>query len=736
MKKMILILLFPLQLTAQHFTGKDIQRCENEAKYVTIIRDNWGIPHIYGKTDADAVFGLMYAQCEDDFNRVEMNYIEKLGRLAEVNGSKDIYNDLLTRLVIDSADAVKDYQNSPLWLHRLLDAFADGINFYLYKHPETHPALLHHFKPWYPLLWTDGSIGAISTAGLTDKDLENLYGNPLSTSQKDIKTTKTGTLSFSREENPTGSNGFAFAPSITQNHHAILYINPHVTFYFRPEVHMISEEGLNTYGAVTWGQFFVYQGFNEHCGWMHTSSQVDVSDAYIERIKNLNGRWIYEYEHTQKPVTEKNITIHYKENNRLLEKGFTTLFTHHGPVMARKNGQWLSVRSFNRSIISLEQSWLRTKANSFAAFKKVLDMRGNTSNNTVYADAEGNIAYWHGNYVPVRDKQFDWNKPVDGTITATEWKGLHTTNEIVHVINPANGWIQNCNSTPFSVTGITSPKKESYPAYMAPDGENFRGVNAVRILDKEKNYTLDKVINTGYDTYLAFFEKLIPALLKAYDQSSGYDSFATLKAPIEVMRQWNLHSGESSVATTLAVTWGMQLRNIISLSTLVDDKGYDIVTRINSFAGNSSNGHALLEQFSKAVNDLISRYGTWNKEWGEINRFQRISNTVDPSFDDQQPSIPVGFTSSQWGQIPSYTSRTYPNTRKLYGVNGNSFICAVEFGKRITAKSLLAGGESGHIDSKHFTDQALMYSKGLLKPVCFYKEDVLQHAERTYHPGE
>src|SRR5678815_1735662 len=188
MLKFLILLILPFQLLSQTFSKEEISRCEKQAKNVNIIRDNWGIPHIYGKTDADAVFGLMYAQCEDDFKRVEMNYVEKLGRIAEVKGENSLYDDLLIRMIIDSADAVKDYNNSPVWLKRLCNAFADGVNYYLYKNPSAHPALLNHFEPWYPLLWTDGSIGAISTADITVRELQNLYsGNnfPLSVTKKE-----------------------------------------------------------------------------------------------------------------------------------------------------------------------------------------------------------------------------------------------------------------------------------------------------------------------------------------------------------------------------------------------------------------------------------------------------------------------------------------------------------------------------------------------------------------------
>ena len=302
MKMLLFVFLIPFQLIAQPFSNSEVASWKKQAGNITIIRDHYGIPHVYGKTDADAVFGLLYAQCEDDFRRVEMNYIEKLGRLAEVNGEKDLYNDLLIRLVIDSADAIKDYNNANDTLKRILNAFADGINYFLHKNQKIKPILLNHFEPWYPLLWTDGSIGAISTGGISVEELKNFY------SGSDEAFTK---RAF-KEEDPTGSNGFAFAPTITESGKAILYINPHVTFYFRPEVHMVSEEGLNAYGAVTWGQPFIYQGFNERCGWMHTSSQADISDAYIVKLTKKDIHLFYEFDGVERTVSNKIIYVKYK----------------------------------------------------------------------------------------------------------------------------------------------------------------------------------------------------------------------------------------------------------------------------------------------------------------------------------------------------------------------------------------------------------------------------------------
>ena len=718
----VFFLLLSFWLRGQQYTAAEIQRWKNQAEKVTIIRDQWGIPHIYGQTDADAVFGLMYAQGEDDYQRIEMNYLEKLGRLAEINGEKDVYNDLLNRIILDQDEAKKDYARSPKWLQTLLQAYSDGLNYYLYTHPEDKSLILHRYEPWWPLLWTDGSIGAISTGGLTIDELAQFYGG------KNIQVSDASTVPD--EQDPAGSNGFAIAPNLTTDRQSILYINPHVTFYFRPEVHVISQQGLNAYGAVTWGQFFVYQGFNDFCGWMHTSSEADVADVYLEKVrKDQDGRQ-YFYAGKWRPFQRKNIELAYKEGMSLKKKAFEIFYTHHGPVLAQRNGQWCSLKAQNRIMDGLIQSWQRTKATSFAKYEKTMTLQGNPSNNTVYADADGNIAYWHGNFMPRRNPIYDWSKPVDGTLKATEWQGMHKVKETVHSYNPVNGWLQNCNSTPFTVAGKNSPAKSAFPTYMAPDGENFRGINAVRLLTNQSGFDLDKIIATGYDRFLPAFQVLIPALLKAYTTRQTIYSPA-LSEVIAELSTWDFYAQANSISTTLAVEWGQKIWPAVMQSSASGDQ----VERAQRYV-QSDRSDELLDALVATKQELIKWYGTWKIAWGEINRFQRISSNIGPTFDDDKPSIPVAMTSSLWGMLPSYTSRRFPNTTKRYGVNGNSFVCAVQFGTRIKAKSLLAGGQNGHEDSPHFSDQGLMYSQGQFKDVNFYEEDVKRNAVKTYRPGK
>jgi acyl-homoserine lactone acylase PvdQ len=734
MNKILLLLFFPAPLFAQSFSTAETARWEAQAKRVTIIEDNWGIPHIYGKRDADAVFGLLYVQCSQNFPRVERNYLEIMGRLSELEGESRLYDDLEMRLIYDTTAAKKDYAQSPAWFKELLNAFADGINYYLYKHPEVRPTVLQRFEPWFPLLYTDGSIAPTQTGGLTIRDLRNFYEG------KDDATSFVRPELFLNEFKTTGSNGFALAPSRTASKNAILYINPHVTFYFRTEVHLVSEEGLNTYGAVTWGQFFVYQGFNEFCGWMHTSSYADVADVYLETVEKNGNAYRYLYNAKGKGdsgsiawrnVVTKNITIQFKSGNNKKERTFRAYFTHHGPVMGKREGKWLTLREANRTLSSLVQSWLRTKAKGFTDFRKVMEMRANNSNNTVFADYQGNIAYWHGNFMPRRNAKYDWTRPVDGSTAETEWQGIHTVNETVHLYNPSSGWIQNCNSTPFTAAGESSPKKTAYPVYMAPDGQNGRALNAMRLLKDANNVTLDKMIEIGYDTYLSAFDFLLPPLFAAFDALPATDPLKEkLLHPVHALRTWDKAASASSVATTLAIEWATRMAAKVPPAPTPEAA----TNAVGSFEYMALRIPAdeKLQVLATTIAELEKLYSTWQVAWGDINRFQRA---ISGKYDDNEHSLPVGLGPGTWGSLPSFVSRRF-DTKKRYGYSGNSFVAAVEFGKKLKAKTIMTGGESFDPSSPHFTDQAPGFVEGKFKDIHFYKDDVLKHQKRSYHPGE
>jgi len=731
------------------------QRWEKHVAQTTIIRDEWGIPHIYGKTDADAVFGLMYAQCEENFPQIEKNYLEMLGRLQELKendiavpkNEDKIYADLMMKLIQDSVDAINDYNNSPVWFQQLLQAHADGINYYLSKHPNVRPEVITQFKPWYHLMWTDGSVSPTRTGGIDEADIALFYGQKKGAAAKNKLNVATR---FDMEEKTLkGSNGFAIAPMHSKSGEAMLFINPHVPFYFRSEMHMVSEEGLNVYGAVTWGQMFIYQGFNEHCGWMHTSSYADVADVYEEKIAKTNDGFNYEYDQKQLPVGTREIEIKYYDHGVLKSKMFTTYKTHHGPVMGSKEGKWLSLLENNRSLNALLECWNRTKSKNIAEYTAALNLLANNSNNTVYADAQGNIAYWHGNYMPKRnDPSIDYTRPVDGSIKATDWNGVHALNEIVQSINPINGWLQNCNATPFTVAGKNSPKQENYPSYMAPDGENPRGLNAVRLLEGIDKINLEELIQLGYNKHLTAFDIVLPSFIAAAKQikidtskvMAGENLLTpTLAKAIGYLEKWNHDADTNSIAQTIAIMWMAEINNPAGPSAFkpnTEEEGTRIVERYA--AVNKLSINLKLTCLQKALTYLETKYGRWEIPWGSINRYQRVN--PGEYFNDQANSIAVAQTSSKFGQLPAFESKIMAgphqsNTLKRYGYSGNSFVAAVSFGKKLTAKTIITGGQSRWANNPHFTNQAQMYIDGNFKTIHFYKEDVLAHKVTSYKPG-
>src|SRR5262249_574444 len=450
MKHLCLSLASLLVISCSHpaaQTSEPSTRWKQQAQNVTIIRDNWGIPHVYGKTDADAVFGVIYAQAEDDFNRVETNYLNALGRLAEAEGENEIYRDLRMKLFIDPVDLEAKYRESPPWLQSLMNAWADALNFFLAMHPSVKPRVITRFEPWMALAFSEGSIGG-DIERVDIPALKAFYsGGPAPAVQADR----------SREfVEPSGSNGIAIGPSISASRHALLLINPHTSFFFRAEAQMVSDEGLNAYGALTWGQFFVYQGFNERAGWMHTSSGVDNIDEYLETIiKRPNGLY-YKYGSEERAVKIRTITVPYKTSTGTASKEFTVYSTQHGPIVRASDGKWVSIRLMQDPMHALMQSYSRTKANSYKAFRDTMELHTNSSNNTVYADADGTIAYFYSNFIPQRDNQFDWTKPVDGSDSATDWKGVLSIDETPGLLNPPNGWLYNSNNWPWSAAGANS----------------------------------------------------------------------------------------------------------------------------------------------------------------------------------------------------------------------------------------------------------------------------------------
>ena len=727
----------------------EVDRWEAMADDVTITRDDWGIAHIHGPTDAHAVFGMIYAQAEDDFNRIEVNFLNSQGRLAEAEGEAEIWRDLRMQLFIDPVEMQDLYVQSPEWLKSLMNAWADGLNYYLHTHPEVTPRVLDQFEPWMALTFSEGSIGG-DIERVNMGQLEAFYGAlPQALEMAGVATDANASPVVAAldpavlqdaeivvEEplvdwsEPQGSNGFAVAPQNTENGNALLLINPHTSFFFRSELHMSSDEGLNAYGASTWGQFFVYQGFNEDAGWMHTSSGVDNIDEYLVEPEVAEGRVSYEHDGESRPMETREVTIRYRTDSGMEERTFTVYRTHHGPVVRSLDGQWVATALMEEPLSALQQSWGRTKARTLDDYHENMAMHTNSSNNTLYADSDGNIAYWHSNFVPERDASFDWSRPVDGSLSATNWGQPHSVEETPNVFNPDIGWLQNTNNWPFSAAGPDSPEQSDYASYFQRGGENARGIHAQRVLRSRNNFTIETLIEAAYDTQMPGFEPIVPALIEAYaGTSTSHPLKSELAEQMALIDGWDYRWGLESVATSVATYWAEDMMERVAASA----RSAGMST--NDYIARGASAEQHLQSLKAASDKLAAEFGDWRTPWGEINRYQRLNGDITQPFNDSEPSLPVGFHSGRWGSLASFGARPYPGTVRRYGTSGNSFVAVVEFGERVRAMAITAGGESGDPASPHFNDQAQRYADGNLRPVYYYPEDIEAHAQRVYKPG-
>jgi len=625
------------------------------------------------------------------------------------------------KLFVDPGELRALYAASPAWLRGVMDAWADGLNYYLATHPAVVPRVIARFEPWMALAFTEGSIGG---------DIERVDLGELAAFYGEHSTRPVPAEASELIKEPSGSNGFAIAPARTADHHTLLLINPHTSFYFRSELQVTSDEGLDAYGAVTWGQPFVYQGFNPRVGFMHTSTGADAVDEYAESVVARGGQLLYRHGKALRPLVTGQITVPYRTPSGPASRQFTVYRSHHGPIVRSADGKWIAVRLMQKPIEALSQSFLRTKARDLAGFRKVMELAANSSNNTIYADADGHIAYFHPQFVPRRDDSFDWSHPVDGSDPATEWSGVHGVADSPHVVDPPNGWVMNTNNWPYSAAGSSSPRRDAFPRYMDRVGENPRGLHATRVLDVGRPFTLAGLRDAAFDSYLPAFAALIPPLVRAFDDTPASDPVRTALADqIAALRGWDFRWSATSVPTALAVYWGQELwRRVEPDARRAGASIYDAMA--------ARPAADRLAALAAASDRLTTDFGTWRTPWGEINRFQRTTGDIVQQFDDTAPSIPVPFTSAQWGSLASFGARTYPGTKRMYGTSGNSFVAVVEFGPRIRAMAITAGGESGHPGSPHFTDEAARYAAGDLRELYFYPDQLAGHTERTYHPGQ
>ena len=700
-------------------------KSEKLARSVTIYRDNFGVPHVFGKTDASVVFGLMYAQCEDNFWQLETDIIRSTGRAAEIEGEKWLAADLAYRAFEVEKLSKLEYERLPARSKVLCDAFAAGLNYFIDCNPQIKPRLITRFEPWSILAFNRmGRINGLGRIGLGQNEIRigslESAGAP-QPDHPDLDLTALQSWFDEMNAEPLeGSNMWAIAPSKSASGKAMLLINPHVGFFGggqRYEARLRSDEGLNVYGFAILGTPYIRSGFTQNLGWSHTNNYADTVDAYLETFDDPENPLAYRYGDGYRTAVEWTEEVKVRTLSGVETRRYRFRKTHHGPIIGARNGKQVAARAaMLEEGGELQQRFAMNCARNFAEFKAALSQLALTGSNTIYADRAGNIFYVHGNAVPRRDPKFDWTKPVDGDKAETEWQGYHALDELPHLLNPKSGFLQNCNSTPFLATLEGNSRKEDFPKYLAPEEDTPRAKSSRRILTEKEKFTFDEWTRAATDTTVneatAAISQMTAARSRAQDEDKAL--FDNVRPAMKELADWDRVARIDSVPTTLFLL--MQER--LSGGSFAQEK------------------FPTLRALEAVMNDLEKTFGTWRVAWGEINRLQRVHTSGDEPFSDERQSWPVVGGPGAAGLVFTYNARAEKGQKRRYGTSGNTFVSVVEFGKQIRARSVLVFGQSADPKSPHYTDQAELYAQGKFKDVRFTQKEIKANLERSYHPGD
>jgi acyl-homoserine-lactone acylase len=717
-----LVLVIPIVIAAcgpiRALTGPAPVPGERMARTVTIVRDGWGVPTIYGPTDAAVVFGLAYAQAEDNYWQIEEDYIHALGRASHYYGERYLEADLVKRAFEVERLSREEYDREPADRKVIWDAFAAGLNYYVRTRTGVEPRLIARFEPWMPFALyrtvTAGTVvdgvrlGGVGSLAASAGRPVQLVGVWDETAVEEGRRVRAG---------PAGSNVWAIAPSRTAAGHALLFQNPHVGFFGsgqRYEMHVHSESGWHVRGFTMLGTPVPRAGHTESLAWSHTNTAADHSDVYAVAFDHPDDPLLYRYDGEWRRATEWEDTVLVNTPTGVVTRTYRFRRTHHGPIVALRDGRALAVRVGRMEEGgSLQQWYAMTRATDLESFRAALAGVAFPISNTMYADRSGSIGYVHGNAVPRRDPAFDWTRPVDGNTSATEWRGYHDLDELPQLLDPPSGWLQNTNSTPFLATaGGSNIDPADYPEYMAPEQDNARARSSRRLLEEERAWTLEMLAHAAFDTYVMDAGDEISRLVREWEEVGGQNPHRAMLMDdaLDVLREWDHRSTVESEAMTLYVVWQERLR-----------------------AGEGG-AFAAFRALEDAVTRLQRDFSSVRVPWGHINRLQRVHTSGREPFRDDVPSFAVPGAEAWTGVIFRFTAPATPSGRR-YGVSGHTWVSVVELGPEVRSRSIVQFGQSADPASRHYFDQAPLYSRGELKPAWFTREDVQANAARVYRPG-
>ncbi|MCP4443058.1 MAG: acylase [Aureispira sp.] len=674
-------------------------------KDVTIARDKWGVPHIYGKTDADAVYGFVWAQAEDNFELMQHSWAATKGRAAEILGKDGAIFDVLAHMLEIDRVFEEQYEKgfSPEF-KEIIRAYAQGANDYARTHPKE--VLLKGIFPLSEREIVAGYLlGNIIMTG-TAFEVGKIFGNQLD-----------------QYTQPTGSNGFAFSRDITKENKTFFCSNSHqpiegvVSWY---EVHMNSEEGWNMLGATFTLGITPFVGTNQNLGWTHTVNQPDLTDIY-KLTMHPKKKLHYKYDGEWFPLEVKKLNLKVKVIGLKIPVSLKFFKSKHGMVMKNKTGFYALRFSANQRITASEQWYRMNKASNFEEFKDALSMVSIPCFNVVYADKDNNIYNLGNGLIPNNRKEnYNWHGILRGDTSDNVWQPeFYKFEELPQIENPSCGWIFNSNNTPFTAT---YPKcdldSKDYPNHLMGylEKETNRSIRFEEMMDAFKNKKL------SYEDFkrMKFDIQYPDSTFYTYNIENLDDitlldpaEYPDLKEVLEMINTWDRKPDKDD--KTAAVF-------SVAFTYIIDE----LADRSNLLGTNTLPKETFVDALRKAKKFMLKHYGRLDVPFGEVHIHRR------------EKGSDVSFPSS--GMPENLAAMAYTRDKKQKGklrtYSGESFILIAQFDENglNQVETINAFGSSNRPESPHYTDQMEMFVNRQLKPMTLDKEEILKNAVKTYSP--
>lgn len=676
-----------------------------EGKYdVRIMRDEYGVPHVYGKTDADVAYGLAWAHCEDDFDTIQEVLLTGRGRLSEIRRHQGLMTDMFVRAFRVQETVAEKYEAdlSPE-IRAICEAYAQGVNHYAATHPEACYARIV-----LPATGQDIVCGFTLRAPFfyfLPRHLQGLLeGGPRFGRTRSACNMPDDSVAST--EIQRGSNAFAVAPSRSADGFTRLAVNSHqpwtgpVAWY---EARLHSEEGMDTVGGLFPGTPVVLHGHNRNLGWAHTTNMPDLCDVYRLTV-NPDNPDQYQFDGAWRNFEKETARIRLRLWGPLtITVKRELLWTVHGPALRTKDGVFAISYAGQGEIRAVEQWYRMGKARNLDEFRQAMELRAILALNTVYADREGNIWYLYNANLPERSPDYDWTGRVPGDTSRTLWGALLPFDTLPQVLNPPSGFVQNCNSDPFQTTfGPGNPLRENCTqAWAMPDQMTNRALRLHEMFGADESVTRDDFYTYKFDWNYTRTSK-VGDLLDRMKALAPFDD-PLMNEGIEIINHWDYSTAPESVGTALAVLTG------------------EPVIRAEMFGNPPPD---LEKMFREACHYLQDHHGRLDVPWGEVNRMVRGSLNI------------------RLGGGPDTLYAVYGTKQSdgtLHGHSGDSYVLMVEWDPQghVSSRSLHNfGSATTRPDSPHYADQTELFQQRTTKPVHFDEADLKPFVAREYRPGD